>query len=73
MNLTDEQRALDDAVARLLTKASSDEEAWEGIHAMGLVDAASSGEASTADLAIVARRCGRHAAVPGVVDAVATV
>jgi len=71
--LTDEQKALDDAVGRLLAKtARSDDDAWAGLVDMGLVEAAASGEASAADLAVVARQCGLHAVSPRFVDEVAT-
>ena len=82
--LTDEQQALDDAVGRLLAKTSSpeqvragepagfDQAVWDGLVEMGLVDAAASGEASTADLAVVARQCGAHLALVPFVDTVAS-
>src|SRR2546423_15640144 len=38
---------------------------------MGLLDAAASGEASVADLAVVARQCGAHLALVPFVDPVA--
>ena len=71
---TDEQRELDDAVGRLLSKTSSPEQVrdaeatgfaadvWQGLARIGLFDAAASGEASLADLAVVARRAGAHLA-----------
>jgi alkylation response protein AidB-like acyl-CoA dehydrogenase len=83
--LTDEQRALEEAVARLLAKTSTpeqvraaepagfDQAVWDGLVEMGLLDAASSGEASTADLAVVARQCGAHLALVPFVDTVASV
>ncbi|MEY2431721.1 MAG: hypothetical protein QOC92_1446 [Acidimicrobiaceae bacterium] len=83
--LTVEQQALDEAVARLLLKTSSPEQVrtaepagfdqvvWDGLVDMGLLDAASSGEASTADLAVVARQCGAHLALVPFVDTVASV
>ena len=82
--LTDEQQALDEAVARLLAKTSSPEQVrtaeaigfnqavWDGIVEMGLLDAAESGDASVADLAVVARQCGAHLAVVPFVERVAT-
>src|SRR5437588_2111145 len=81
---TDEQRSLDEAVARLLAKTSSpeqvraaepdgfDQAVWDGLIEMGLLEAAASGEASTADLAVVARQCGAHLALVPFVDTVAT-
>ena len=81
--LTDEQQALDDAVARLLAKTSTpdqvraaesagfDQAVWDGLTEMGLIDAARSGEASLADLAVVARQCGAHVALVPFVDEVA--
>ena len=83
--LTDEQQALDAAVARLLDKTSSpeqvraaepagfDQAVWDGLLEMGLVDAAASGEASTADLAVVARQCGAHLALVPFIDTVSAV
>ena len=75
--LTDEQQALDDAVGRLLAKSSSPEQVreaeaadpagfspavWQGLVDMGLLDAAASGAASLADLAVVCMRAGAHLA-----------
>jgi alkylation response protein AidB-like acyl-CoA dehydrogenase len=80
--LTEEQLALDSAVGRLLDKTSSpeqvraaenvgfDQAVWDGLIEMGLLDAAASGEASTADLAVVARQCGAHLALVPFVDTV---
>jgi alkylation response protein AidB-like acyl-CoA dehydrogenase len=78
--LTDEQQALDEAVGRLLAKSSSPEQVreaensdpagfspivWHGLVDMGLVDAAASGAAGLADLAVVCMRAGAHlASVP---------
>src|SRR5690242_8093348 len=74
MKLTDEQQALDEAVARLLSKtARSDDDAWAGLVEMGLVEAAASGDASTVDLAVVARRCGAQATASRFVDAAASI
>ena len=83
--LTDEQRALDDAVARLLAKTSSPEQVRaaepedfdpavsDGLAEMGLFDAAASGDASTVDLAVVARQCGAFLAPVPFVDTVAEI
>jgi alkylation response protein AidB-like acyl-CoA dehydrogenase len=83
LSLTDEQQALDEAVGRLLLKTSSpeqvraaessgfDQAVWDGLVEMGLFDAASSGEASTADLAVVARQCGAHLATVPFIETVA--
>ena len=75
--LTDEQQALDEAVTRLLTKCSSPEQVreaeaadpagfspavWQGLIDMGLLDAAASGAAGLADLAVVCMRAGAHLA-----------
>ncbi len=76
-DLTDEQQALDDAVARLLAKSASPEQVreaeaadpagfspsvWRGLVAMGLLDAAASGDATLADLAVVCMRAGAQLA-----------
>jgi alkylation response protein AidB-like acyl-CoA dehydrogenase len=74
---SDEQRALADAVERLLAKTSTPEHVrdaaplgfdpvvWHGLAAIGLLDAAASGEASLDDLALVAMHGGAHlASVP---------
>ena len=83
--LTDEQHALDAAVARLLDKTSSPEQVraaepsgfdkavWDGLAEMGLLEAASSGEATCSDLAVVARQCGAHLALVPFVDTVSVV
>ena len=82
--LTEEQQALDEAVGRLLAKTSPpeqvraleavgfDQPTWDGLVDMGLLDAASSGDASVADLAVIARQCGAHLALVPFVDTVAT-
>ena len=81
--LTDEQQALDDAVGRLLAKTSTPEQVraaedagfdpavWAGLVDMGLIDAAASGEATLADLAVVARQCGAHLATVPFIETVA--
>jgi alkylation response protein AidB-like acyl-CoA dehydrogenase len=85
-DLTDEQQALDDAVARLLAKSSSPEQVreaeagdpagfspavWRGLLDMGLLDAAASGDATIADLAVVCMRAGAHLAPVPLVETLA--
>src|SRR5207245_11131797 len=82
--LTDEQLALRDAVARLLDKRASaeqvraaeplgfDQRVWDGLLELGLLEAAASGHATFADLAVVAELWGaRLAPAPFVEAAVA--
>jgi alkylation response protein AidB-like acyl-CoA dehydrogenase len=84
-DLTDEQQALDEAVNRLLTKCSSPElvreaevadpagfspAVWQGLLDMGLLDAAASGAAGLADLAVVCMRAGAHLAPVPLAEAV---
>src|SRR2546423_644993 len=81
---TKEQQAPEEAVGRLRAKTSppeqvraleavgSDQPTWDGLVDMGLLDAASSGDASVADLAVIARQCGAHLALVPFVIQVAT-
>ncbi|HEY2813651.1 MAG TPA: acyl-CoA dehydrogenase [Acidimicrobiales bacterium] len=79
--LTDEQQALDESVARLLAKTSSPDQVreaeldgfspavWRGLVDMGLLDAAASRDASLSDLAVVTMRTGAQLAVVPIVEA----
>src|SRR5262245_32393832 len=82
--LTDEQVALSDAVSRLLDKHSSAEQVraaealgfapavGDGLTGLGVIEAAATGDATFADLAVVARRWGaRLGPAPFVETAVA--
>jgi alkylation response protein AidB-like acyl-CoA dehydrogenase len=78
---SDEQAALADAVARLLDKESTpervreaeasgfDQRTWNGLQSLGVLEAAASGDATLADLAVVAEACGARIAPVPFVDA----
>ena len=79
---TDEQVALHDAVVRLLDKRATAEHVraaeplgfdatlWQGVVELGLVDAAATGDASLADLAVVAELWGGRLAPAPFIEAV---